>query len=214
MLVYVGIPVIDGKPHASMVDSLLAEQLFGFGKGVHLFVQWEIGCSLIGHARNRLAKRFLATEEADCLVFVDADISWTPGSLVGLAQRQEPVIGGTYRAKREDMHFHVHGDPRECGDLWQVDGLPGGFMKIDRDVFPALSANGYLEDDGSTTWDYFPCGFHDGTYHGEDYGFCRLWREAGGTVCLDPSIQLRHHDGLRFFAGDPAEWLRTRHANQ
>ena len=193
-----------------MVDSLLAEQLRGYGEGVHFLVDWEIGCSLIGVARNRIAKRFLAFKEAACLVFVDADISWSGGALAALANRPEPVIGGTYRAKRDDVKFHLYGDAKPSGDAFLVDGLPGGFMKIDRSAFGAIKANAYLEDDGSETLDYFPSGFQDGRFYGEDYGFCALWRQAGGSVFLDPSIKLRHHDGLRAFAGDPREWLESR----
>jgi hypothetical protein len=210
VLIYVGVPVLDGRPYAPMVDSLLAEQLLGHDKGVHLIVDWEIGCSLIGVARNRIAKRFLALQQAACLVFVDADISWTGGRLAALAQRPEPVIGGTYRAKREEVRFHVYGAAQPRDDLYLVDGLPGGFLKIDRSVFGAVKADAYLEDDGSETKDYFPSGFHDGRFYGEDYGFCRLWREAGGDVWLDPSIRLRHHDGLMAYAGDPRVWLESR----
>ena len=61
MLVCVGIPTIDGKPHAQTVDSLLAEQLLGYGRGVHFLVLWEVGCSLIGVARNKIARSFLDT---------------------------------------------------------------------------------------------------------------------------------------------------------
>src|SRR5690606_37887614 len=79
MLVCVGIPTIDGKLHANLVDSLLAETLLGHTQGVHFLVRSEMGCSLIGAARNKLAKWFLDTTQADCLVFVDSDISWPGG---------------------------------------------------------------------------------------------------------------------------------------
>ena len=210
MIIHIGIPVIDGKPYAGTVDSLLAEQLFGFQKGIHLLVDWEIGCSLIGHARNRIVKRFLAQNECACLIFVDADISWRPGVLTALAQRDEQVIGGTYRAKRDDERFHYFGDPEQVGDLYRVLGLPGGFMKISRDVFSKIRPNAYLEDDGSATSDFFPTGFHEGRFYGEDYGFCRLWRETGGDVWLDPSIQLRHHDGCRVYEGNVRKHLKER----
>lgn len=210
MLVCIGIPTIDGKPCANTVDSLLAEQLLGYGQGVHFLVLWEIGCSLIGAARNLIAKRFLASK-ADCLVMVDSDISWTGGELAKLAKRSEDVIGATYRAKRDDMElFHIHGTPEPVGDLYTVDGLPGGFVKITRKAFEAIPANLYHGREGEVVADYFPTGFHDGRFYGEDYGFCRLWRETGGAVWLDPSIKLRHHDGLRSYTGDPAQWIKEK----
>lgn len=210
-LVYVGIPVIDGKPHYKTVDSLLAEQLHCSTQGVHLLVEWEVGCSLIGDARNRLAKRFLATKEAKEMVFVDADISWPPGSLLRLVKRRKDVIGGTYRAKQDEVRFHVHGKAEKVGRLYRVGGLPGGFIKITRKAFGRMRPRGYLASDNTVTHDYFPMGFHRRTYYGEDYGFCRLWRQSGGEVFLDPSIRLRHHDSMSVYTGDPVEWLNGDH---
>lgn len=200
---------MDGKPCAQTVDSLLAEQLLGYGQGVHFLVMWEIGCSMIGVARNRLARRFLEMPKADCLVFVDSDMSWTGGDLARLAKRPEEVIGGTYRAKRDDDYYHIRGAPQPRGDLYTVEGLPGGFIKIARSAFERIDAPAYLDADGCETRDYFPTGLHEGRIWGEDYGFCRLWREAGGEVFLDPSIKLRHHDGLRAFHGDPKAWIEA-----
>lgn len=207
MLVCVGIPSIDGKPCAGTVDSLLAETVLGFGQGVHFLVMWEIGCSLIGPARNKLARRFLDTKEAACLVFVDADISWKGGELARLAKSEHDVIGGTYRTKQDEVKFHVRGTPEKVGDLYKVDGLPGGFLKISRAAFERCEASHYTDENGREMRDYFPTGYMDGMIWGEDYGFCRLYRQSGGEIWLDPSIRLRHHDGNRFYDGDFEPWL-------
>lgn len=211
-VVFVGIPVIDGKPHYKTVDSLLAEQLYCSQKGIHLLVEWEVGCSLIGDARNKLAKRFLAQPECKAMVFVDADISWPPGSLYTLIKSSKDVIGGTYRPKQDEVRFHVLGKARKRGGLYVVDGLPGGFIKISRRAFNRLQpkAKAYLAADETKTYDFFPTGYYRGVYWGEDYGFCRLWRQCGGEVFLDPSLRLRHHDGSSYYTGNPEEWLRAR----
>lgn len=212
MLVCVGIPCLDGRPYANTVDSLLAEQMLGYGQGVHFLVLWEIGCSLIGVARNRIARSFLDVKEADCLVFLDADISWTAGDMARLAKRPQDVIGGTYRAKREDTLFHVRGSPEKHGDLYKVEGVPTGFLKVSRKAFETIHANPYKDENGRDMRDYFPTGYHNGEIWGEDYGFCRLWRESGGSVWLDPTIKLRHHDGNRCYTGDFEAWLEETHA--
>lgn len=211
-VIYVGIPCLDGKPHAATVDSLLAEQFFCQQHGHHLLVEWEIGCSLIGDTRNRLAKRFLATKECKAMVFVDADISWPPGALLRLFQSRKNVIGGTYRPKEPTVRFHVRGEPEKVGKLYRVEGLPGGFLKISRKAFGQMNPKAYLAGDGTPTKDFFPMGFHRGTYYGEDYGFCRLYRQSGGDVWLDPSLILRHHDGMNVYSGDPRTWLKERTA--
>jgi hypothetical protein len=209
MLVCVGIPSIDGKVCANTTDSLLAEQFLGFQQGVHFLVVWESGCSLIGVARNKIAKRFLDTKEADCLVMIDSDISWKGGDLAKLAKRPHDVVGCTYRSKTDDVQFHLRGDPEWCGDLLRVDGIPGGFMKISRHALETMKAEPYREDSGREMRNWFPTGMHDGELWGEDYGFCRQWRETGGEVFLDPSIKLRHHGGMQVYTGDPLEWLES-----
>lgn len=207
MLVCVGIPCIDGRPYASTVDSLLAETVLGFEQGVHFLVLWEVGCSLIGPARNKIARRFLDIPQAACLIFVDADISWKGGELARLAKSEHDVIGGTYRTKQDEVKFHVRGTPEKVGGLYKVDAVPGGFMKISRSAFDRCEANPYADESGREMRDYFPTGYIDGQIWGEDYGFCRLWRQSGGEVWLDPSIRLRHHDGNRFYDGDFEPWL-------
>lgn len=209
MLVCVGIPTIDGKLHANLVDSLLAETLIGDRQGVHFLVKSEMGCSLIGVARNKIAKWFLDTPQADALVMIDSDISWTGGALTALAKRTQDVVGGTYRAKQDDVNFHVRGTPEPEGDLLKVEGLPGGFIKISRGAFERMTnAQPYKTDQGEEMRNWFPTEVVDGSLWGEDYGFCRLWREAGGEVYLDPAIKLRHHDGFRAYQGDVSEWLK------
>jgi hypothetical protein len=205
--IYIGIPVLDGKPHVALADCLLAEQMIGQKYGVRFKFEWVVGCSIIGLARNELVRRFLRANGSSSIVFVDADISWQPGVLTRLAIRSEPVIGGTYRPKQECERYFIRGPVEAVGGLYRVGGLPGGFLKVDRSAFLAIKAEAY-ECEGLTLNDYFPIGINKGVYWGEDYGFCRLWREAGGTVWLDPSIQLRHHDGGRFYSGNPNTWLR------
>ena len=119
MLVCVGIPTMDGRVCSQTTDSLLAEQFLGLKQGVHFLILWEIGCSMIGVARNKIARRFMETK-ADCLVFVDSDISWTGGDLLKLVARPEKVVGGTYRAKREDDYYHVRGMPEKRGDCGRL----------------------------------------------------------------------------------------------
>lgn len=207
MLVCVAIPTIDGKVHANTLDSLVAETLLGFNQGVHFLAVWEFGNSLINVARNKLARKFLDTAQADCMVFVDSDISWKAGDLIRLVKRPEDVIGGTYRAKTDEVKFHVRGIPEQAGDVLKVEGVPTGFLKITRRALETINAAPYTDGSGRQMRDYFPVGIHEGEMWGEDYGFCRLWRESGGSVFLDPSLNVRHHDGTRTYAGDVSKWL-------
>lgn len=211
MLVVVGIPCFDGKPLQQTVDSLLAEQFVCSRQGVHLLVMWESGIPYVCVARNHLADRFLKTREADCMVQIDADMSWEPGELLRLIRQPHDVIGGTYRPKIPEVKFHVDANenrPVKVGDLWKVDGLPGGFLKTTRAAFERIKTRQYLRENGEPISDYFPTGWLGDRYFQEDYGFGWLYRMNGGTVWLDPTLKLRHHSGLSgTFVGDAAEWM-------
>lgn len=207
MLVCVAIPSVDGMVSANTTDSLLAETVLGYGQGVHFLVIWETGCSLIGVARNKLAKRFLATR-ADCLVMVDADVSWKGGDLARLARHPHDVIGGTYRQKTPEVRFHARHLIGRQGDLYRVEGVPGGFLRISRHALETMKAEPYRDDAGREMRNWFPTDIRGGEMWGEDYGFCRQWRERGGSVWLDPTLDVRHHDGPRaVYAGNAAEWM-------
>lgn len=74
-----------------------------------------------------------------------------------------------------------------------------GFLLIKREVFEKLKATapayekGFHEEHaGDPIYDFFPVGVRDKRYESEDYGFCRLWKEAGGKIWLCPWIELIH----------------------
>lgn len=45
--------------------------------------------------------------------------------------------------------------------------------------------------------------------YGEDYSFCRRWRDIGGRVWIDPEIRMGHC-GYKTFVGSVGEWLKER----
>lgn len=209
MIVTVGIPAYDGKVHAATVDALLAEQFIGIKEGVHLMLDWELGCGLVHVARNRIANRFLVNRHSDTLVFVDGDMSWKGGDLIRLARRRQDVIGGTYRTKTDtEIRFHIRGPVEKQGKLLSVRGLPTGFLKISKRALRKMKAKPYQHSDAEVHYDFFPTGVFNRQMWGEDYGFCRLWLKTGGKLWLDPHLKLRHHEGGNVFEGDPLEWLK------
>ena len=92
--------------------------------------------------------------------------------------------------------------------LVEVKQVGTGFMCISRDVFDVLAPHvpTYKEhrDDGSLfeAKDYFQIGVGErGFYVSEDYFFCNLWREHGGSIYMNPFIKLTH-TGTYVFKGD------------
>lgn len=214
---FVAVPAYDGTVQVDTVRALLNEQIIAEHAGLEFKAVFLPGCSLITMARNQIVADFLASD-ADKLIFVDSDVSWEPGDLVRLASHNVDFVGGAYRLKSPIENYPV--DLRLDGrELWAVDGLleidtlPGGFLCCTRKVFDVLKAahpdRGYshFEFSGHA---YFHAPFEDGRLWGEDSRFCYEYRQAGGTVWLDPELNLTHSGGVPSYTGRIGDWLRGR----
>lgn len=218
MKLFVAIPAYDGKVGIDTVRSLLNEQ----GAAAHLGVEMQVGllagCSLITLGRNQLVADFLKTD-ADRLVFLDADVSCSPGDLIRLAMHPVDVVGGAYRYKKASQEYPVRwlDKPELWADpdtgLLEVESVPGGFLAISRRAFEHLKAahpdRAYVHE-GRLFHGFFHAPVEAGRIWGEDTAFCNDWRKAGGQVWLDPMLRLTHHGGVNAYAGCIGEWLRSR----
>lgn len=221
MKICVAVPVYDGKLHVETVRTLLAEQSIALGCGDAFQIRFLTGNAGIVQARNQLAHEFMESD-SERLVFLDSDITFEPGSLIKLAHKPADVVGGAYRFKmaRECYPIKFLPDPEGKG-LWtnehglmEVESLPTGFLAISRNVFEAF-VKAHPERLQShfdhISFTYFQMPFHEGIQYGEDYFFCKEWRDLGGKVFLDPEIKLTHWG----FSPTPHEghignWLKNR----
>lgn len=215
MKVFVAVPAYDGKIGCDTVRALLNEQALAGSLGCEMAISFLPGGSLITHARNHCASDFLASD-ADRMFFLDADVSFEPGSLIKTALRPQDFVGGCYRYKDPNEGYPVGWlqDRAElqadlATGLLEVEALPGGFLSLSRDVFQRLReaypgrSYGFF---GHEFWAYF----HAPPGCGEDGTFSAEWRGAGGQVWLDPELTLTHHGGFPSFTGNIGEWLRAR----
>ena len=191
----------------ALVDTCLSMERMG----IYHRCQMVIGNSNLPRARNELVAEFLASE-CSAMIFIDSDMGWTPNDVVRLLASEQPLIGGVGR-KRVDK---PNSDPNvwcawflgeeitqdEAGAV-EVGGVGTGFLKIDRSVFERVAAaNPNLkrhplasmsERVGEQFYDFFR--FSDGPNGecvGEDFHFCKSWRNLGGSVYIDPTIELLH----------------------
>jgi len=165
----------------------------------------------VDDARNSVVQEFLLSD-CDELIFIDADVSWTPDALIRLCGHDVDIVGGVYPFRREGakgnmpvrMIQGMH-TPDENG-LLEVEGLPTGFVRIRRHVFETLakSADHFWNrgDRRSKVPILFERTFEDGNRWGGDLAFFRKWRNAGGRVFADYEMRLGHtgkvtmHDSL------------------
>ena len=171
--------------------------------------------SLVSRARNAAVAHFLADEVATHLLFIDSDIIFEPEDIYRLIQADKDVIAGMYPKKyivwdrlkenpnAERVDFPIGGEIKVTEDDYiESDYLPTGFLLIKRlaiqkltDIHPELKykndIDGYMSA-GDNFYNLFRVGINNGIYESEDWGFCSLWKEAGGQVLIHPDINLKH----------------------
>jgi len=215
--ILVAIPVYDGKLQVETVRCLLNEQALSFASGDEILIRFLPSCSHAAMGRNQLAQDFM---DSDCerLIFLDADVTFEPGSILKIAKHKMPFVGGAYRFKIENEMYPVGwlDKPELWADengLLEVATLPGGFLSLSREVFEKLKEahpERSYEHFGKTAHCYFQMLFTEGHLYGEDSYFCKEWRDLGGKVLLDPELELTHWDFNRPFKGHIGKWLKSR----
>lgn len=192
------------KAHPAFFDAMEKSAPLITAAGFDEGMTFQTGCPYISGARASMLKQAL-NAKADIIVFLDDDVSWNPPDLLKLVQTEGDVVGGTYRCKEDDLNYmgrilqDAEGHPtsmREDGCL-EAACLPAGFLKITKEaVFKFMRA--YPELCYGPPWDYavdlFNHGAHEGLWWGEDYAFCRRWRDIGGKVWLVPDLNIDHND--------------------
>jgi len=223
--VFVATPSIYGKVDAGYVASLQESMVFSAKHGVDTRLQILDKCSILPHARNRLVAEFLAS---DCthLLFVDDDMGWPKQAILELLAHEKDVIaavGVTKDPDPEKRKFCVVMDPAitkydaERGII-RVKAVGTGFMLISRACIEKMwqAYKAYAAGPPPDKPELGPISrvFHfdyesaDGLW-GEDYVFCRRWRELGGEIWIDPSIRLEHH-GAYVFTGTYLDYLQAK----
>lgn len=91
-------PCYGGMANIVFFNSLLALQRACDARGVGLEIRLTGGDALITRARSRMACDFLESNHSH-LLFVDADIGFSPEHLFRLLDADKPLVGGVYPLK-------------------------------------------------------------------------------------------------------------------
>jgi hypothetical protein len=216
--IWIAIPAYTGTIHLGTMRSIISDLLLLAERGDRVTIFDESGNALIGDCRGLICTKFLEGDGTH-LVFVDSDVSWEAGSLLRLVDHEVDFVAGLYPQRRDPIDFCCQWLPKpelELEDgLIEVAGVPAGFMCLTRAMLEKMvgqypDSQFYCKgapDD--TAYDLF------GPYRigklkfGEDYAFCRRWRDMGGKVWIDPEIRMGHC-GYKTFMGQVGEWLKER----
>ncbi len=154
--------------------------------------------SLITRGRNTIADTFLKTD-FEALLFIDADIRFRTEDVAKLWNLNAPIAVGAYRMKCEEIKYSAWRDNKivnlqdiEGKEPLKVDYAATGFMMIQRDVFEQMKDKVEKYDEEGERYAFFQDPIIDGMHMSEDYFFCKTWRDMGGEILLDPTIELGH----------------------
>lgn len=233
MHLVIGTPCYGGMMCTEYTQSLLAlkEACIQYNiKMTSIFLGNE---SLIQRGRNTIAHHFLKIPDATHLMFIDADQKFVANDIAKMIKADKGIIGGPVPMKGLDWDrvrqgaLLNHPDLSSLTGIFNINKLDGhemidrnlpfqvkhvgtGFMLIRRDVFEKLKphvgwyTNGGLSIGQEKIYDFFKVQNVNNELLSEDYNFCHMYREYGGTVWLAPWCELGHF-GVYLFNGQFAQ---------
>ncbi|MEI7607696.1 MAG: tetratricopeptide repeat protein [Rhodospirillaceae bacterium] len=228
----IGTPCFGGNVTDHYTMSLLGLQAACQRRGLSLSFCLLHGDALITRARNSVVAEFLRDTSATHLLFIDADIGFSPDQVFRLLEADRDMVGGAYPVKTVNWNRAAAGVPAAATFDYVVELLePGapppadgfararyvgtGFLLVRRAVFERMAARypeiRYSRSHASADADIVPDGLHA-------YFDCVIDRDSGHylsedfTFCkrwLDMGGELwvdlhsrLSHIGRHVFAGD------------
>ena len=212
--VLIGTPTLDGKLDAWYVNSLSDTIKLGMLNNIFIkpiFLAYE---SILPMSRNELFK-IAYDNNFDCLVQIDADVSWEPQALIEIILAKEPVVALPYPLKSEDGgNYNVNlGDPRlltvnEAGYV-KVVTTGAGIIKIDRPVIEALwNSNVFVQFRDKQLKNICEYVATYSSFVGEDITLCNKIRELGFDIWVNTKTNCLHI-GNKIYPGNFQAYLNA-----
>jgi hypothetical protein len=217
--IWLAIPTYGATICNATSRSLMHDMMHLIGEGHKVQVFDQIGHADIYSLRAQMCMHFLADPEATDMVMIDSDVAWAGMGLLRLLDHDVDLVAGSYPKRDYPTRFMFRSevanntiDVDEASGLAEVWGMPGGFMRIRRQVLEKMIAH-YGDDltaldhdvpGGKTVRLFDPYWWTDDDGNkrvlSEDYAFCQRWRDMGGKVFMDTRIPMAHV-GMHAFKG-------------
>ena len=234
MHLVVGTPCYGGMMCTEYTQSLLDLKEACLTNNIKLTCIFLGNESLIQRGRNTIAHHFMKMQDATHLMFIDADQKFLANDIALMIKADKGIIGGPVPMKGIDWKRVRQGAVLNHPNLsslsgifninklknhemiasnlpFQVKHIGTGFMLIRRDVFEKIKPHvGWYTSTGNTTdvndkiYDYFKVQNVNNELLSEDYNFCHMYREHGGTIWAAPWCVLGHF-GSYLFSGQYAQ---------
>lgn len=178
----------------------------------------HMGSPYISAARADMTRKALDAN-ADVIMYIDYDLSWSPDAIVKILGIDKPVVAGNYRFKMDEVQY-MGSLETSLGDGITLDNdrcakavhAPAGFLKVTRDalsVFARKHKQLLYGDPLHPSIDLFNHGAIEGTWYGEDYAFCRRWRETGNDMLIATDLNITHHSSDKSYEGNFYNYLMS-----
>lgn len=204
--VFIGTVSSNATVSAYYASSIFNSQRLLKENGIDSYLDIIVNEPLIQLARNKILSLFI---ESDCdeLVFIDSDQAWDAEDLLKLINIDKDFVGAPVIFKNSNK-YNVSFTEIFEEDLIKVDSVGTGFLKISKKVAKAVSDLSEEYTDGE---EVNKMAFEVQTFNGnilsEDFVFCKKWKELGGDIFIDPSID-PYHIGNASFKGNFKDYLK------
>lgn len=152
------------------------------------------GEAMLPHARNFLMKIFLESD-FDTIIYIDADMLWSPEQLGKILLSKEPVVSAVARLKHENAPFNfreLEGEKVDKNGLLAVESIGCAFMKIEREVLDTMQTSTYTVHDSEYRNFFHYDITNENDFVGEDIVFSRKIRAAGYSIIADLQTIVGH----------------------
>lgn len=208
--IVIAIPAYTGQICIGTHRSTLYDVIGLINEGHEVRVVDETGNADIYRCRAMIVAKFLAQKTATHLVMIDSDVCWEQGGLSRLVNAGVDFVAGAYPQRigqGTKFHMRLFDRPQQQLDpathLLEVEAMPAGFVCLSRVMLERMIAaypetrfsfeqcpDGVAYDLFDGIWEPDETGLRH--KFGEDYSFCRRWRDIGGKVWCDPNISMGH----------------------
>jgi len=174
--------------------------------------------SVLPKIRNEMVGKAVDSG-ADVILFIDSDVAFDPKSVAHLVTSDRDVSFIAYRRKETAESYTCKIESGEDGkplveDGWiKLSAAGTGLLAIKTSViknmylaYPDLK---YTSDEGDERFSLFDFLVYDGMYKGEDYTFCRRWRDIGGKIWMWPDVNTAHVGAFEY-RGNVADFLMAK----
>jgi hypothetical protein len=198
-----------GEVSSYFLESMLTTTLSDFARGpdrriVNYLQDWS--SANVSASRNTVTQRFLDMGVGDWLLWVDADMQWTPDAidliLASADPTERPIVGGLcfgmaegglvptiYQwAQLEEGITTVRLPTYERDAVIQVAATGAAFLLVHRSALETIAARQF-----SRAFPFFQETEHLGKPVGEDLTFCIRAGQCGIPVYVNTAVKIGHH---------------------